>query len=95
MYTITYHSSIKKDFRKAGKDFGAYVLSTVAVSLREDPTIGNKMRGFTENMWRYRFHFRGVSYRICYIVKNKQLQILVVAIGKRADIYKTLSQRMK
>jgi mRNA interferase RelE/StbE len=61
----------------------------------ENPHVPSaRLRGATN---RYKIKLRGVGYRLVYEVLDKEIVVLVIAIGRRerAEIYKTASRRSR
>ena len=42
---------------------------------------------------RYKIKLRGVGYRLVYQVRDKELLVLVIAIGRRDEVYDIADQR--
>jgi mRNA interferase RelE/StbE len=84
-YRLLYLPRVRKDLRKL--DPG--LRSTVRKALEQivaDPDIGKPLHYSLKG-----YHsFRTSSYRIIYRIRRKEIQVLVVMIGHRREVYQAL-----
>ncbi len=86
MYEILYRHSVRNDLKKLPLSARRDATKTI-LSLAKKPYPGGcaKLSGL-KNTYRIR---RGV-YRIVYSVENNQLVIIIIRVGHRKDVYKSL-----
>lgn len=85
VYKIEFKESAKKSFAKLEKNVQKRIFEFLDKKVRHDPTIYREpLHGDKKGLWKYRIG----DYRIVCQINNKQLLVLVVAIGHRREIYK-------
>lgn len=84
-YAIIWHEDAVKDLKKIDKDQTRTIIKKVEQYLARDPyRLGKSLTGHLSGFFRYRIG----KYRVIYIIKEDELIILVLKIGKRDKIYK-------
>ena len=56
----------------------------------QQPRMGQPMRGAPD---RYKIKLRDVGYRLVYEVRERQVVILVIAVGRRTEAYEAMKRR--
>ncbi len=89
-WTIEYIKSVQKTVKKIDpptrKRIRKYLENHVA-TLKEPRQLGKQLKGQFSELWRYRIG----DHRVICEIQDDKLVILVVRIGSRKNIYKTLS----
>jgi len=91
MYKIEFAKSFVKDFKKTPKEVQNIVIDKWIPRLQKDPSIGQrfvgkKLKGFLKLAFRYKKN----DYRIVFKVYNKEIKIVLIAIGSRENFYRHL-----
>lgn len=55
-----------------------------------DPHCGQPLKNELEGLWRYRV----ATYRIVYRIHSHQIEVVVIAIGPRSNIYNNLCDNL-
>ena len=84
-YKVTFKKSVAKDFRSIPNQDVRRILSRID-NLQEDP----RAVGCTKLSGQERYRIRLGVYRIIYEILDEKLLILVVKIGHRGSIYKSM-----
>jgi len=88
-WQIKFTHEAKKQLRKLGKPDAKRITNFLSQRLaeRDDPRqLGIALQGSKQgNLWRYRVG----DYRIIANIEDECLQVLVVRLGHRRDIYRT------
>lgn len=85
-YRIEYKSSVKKELRKLAKSDRAAIIHKIELlKAKPRPEGSAKLRGSTDL-----FRIRHGDYRIIYQIQKSVLIIIIIRIGHRREIYKTL-----
>lgn len=85
-YKLLYKQSVEKDLRKLLALHRAQVVEKIlALTSEPRPNGAVKLSG-SLNLYRIRYG----DYRIIYQINNEQLAILVVKVGHRREVYRTL-----
>ncbi len=83
-YDILWHENALKDLKKIDKDQARSIIEKIEQYLVKDPyRLGQPLTGHLKGLFRYR---KG-KYRVIYNIKEEELIILVLKIGKRDGIY--------
>ncbi|NBD31945.1 MAG: type II toxin-antitoxin system mRNA interferase toxin, RelE/StbE family [Cyanobacteria bacterium] len=86
MWKIEWEKKALKDVKKLDKTARKRIVSYLEerVLAEQNPyQIGKPLQGTKLGLWRYRVG----NYRIICQIKDKELIVLVVAVGHRKDIY--------
>lgn len=91
MYKIEFSKSFVKDFKKIPKQVQKVVFTKWIPRLQEDPNIGQRFIGKNlKNYFKLPFRYKKNDYRIVYQVHNKEIRVVLLAIGSRENFYKKL-----
>lgn len=82
-YSILFKVSVQKDFSTIPKSDALKILRRIE-SLADDP----RPRGCEKLTDRELYRIRQGRYRIVYSIHDKELHIVVIAVGHRKDIYR-------
>ncbi len=86
-YEVVYTPRAERLIR--GLDEGIRLLCLEAIRLlAEDPLRGKRLHGELKGV----FSYRTGDYRILYEVHQRQLRVLVLALGHRRDIYERIKR---
>ena len=83
MYEIIFRTPAKKFLKLLDKKSQKRILNKIG-QLSRNPRIGKKLTGNLKGLWR----LRQDNFRIIYRIKDQELIIYVLNIGKRENIYK-------
>ena len=87
-YSIKFSEAAQKDLKKLDREVAKRILRVLygRVANLEDPrSIGEALRG--EIFWKY-WKYRVGDYRIIAQITDKTLEILIIQIGNRREIYR-------
>lgn len=88
MYELRFKESVKKDFKHIGKEASARILNDIRQKLLPDPkAAGKPLKGQDGVLW----SFRVGDYRVLYVFDEKEVWVLVVRVGHRKEVYKSLT----
>jgi mRNA-degrading endonuclease RelE of RelBE toxin-antitoxin system len=93
MYEIRSSSAVKQDVRKLPREVVALVRDRYFPLLKENPLAGGALSGEFVGLRSFHFRNRSVEYRVMYRILEQDLEILIVMIGPRENIYKKLKYR--
>jgi len=93
MYRIIIPNSVKKDFKKLDKPLQRETLNLLK-SLAENPHQGEGLTGNYHNLFKLSYFCSGVHLRIIYRTMEQEMQMLVLLVGTRENIYKELKRRL-
>jgi mRNA interferase RelE/StbE len=82
-YSVFFRESVHKDLRAVPKADLARILERIA-ALAEDP----RPSGCEKLTGEERYRIRLGDYRIAYSVHNDRLEVWVVKVGHRRDVYR-------
>ena len=83
MYQVVLSRSAAKDLDKVNKKYKPHIFAAL-FDLRRDPYLGKKLKGKFQDYYSLRVGL----YRIIYKVYKKELNILVIRIGRRQEVYR-------
>lgn len=83
MFSIYFTDRAIKNLKKIPRQWKERILKAVD-GLKKDPYLGKKLCGELEGC----FSLRVWPYRIIYLIKQKEITIIVLDIGHRQNIYK-------
>jgi len=91
-YELAFLEEALKEWRKLDSVTRDQFKSKLAERLEHPKIPSARLHGSTD---RYKIKLRNAGYRLVYQVKDHELLVLVVAIGKRErnDVYKTALRR--
>ncbi|UCD10029.1 MAG: type II toxin-antitoxin system RelE/ParE family toxin [Dehalococcoidales bacterium] len=82
-YNIYFKESVEKDFRTIPKKDIITILQRIE-SLSSDP----RPPGVEKLTGQDRYRLRQGNYRIVYSVRDKELSVWIVRMGRRKDVYR-------
>lgn len=92
-YTVIVSPKFKREFRKLPKEIKEEAKKKLKM-LETRPYCGTRLKHKLSDF--YSIHFHKNKYRIIYIIEDKIVKILVLAIGKRTkDFYKKFERELK
>lgn len=83
MYRVLLSRLAEKDLEKVDKKYKPRIIAAL-FDLRKDPYLGKKLEG----KFRDFYSLRVGSYRIIYKIYQRELNIFVIRIGPRQEIYR-------
>jgi len=93
-YSIFYTSASKKDLKKISKEVIKIIIERHYPVLLNNPYNNKRLTNPFKNCWKYYFSYKGTEYRIIYQIFKKELQIIIILIGSRENLYKELKRRI-
>lgn len=84
-YRLSFKTSVAKDLRQIPKRDVQNILKRIE-GLADDP----RPSGSEKLSGQERFRVRQGTYRIIYEIKDQELVIMVVKVGHRRDVYRSL-----
>ncbi|PHS58516.1 MAG: type II toxin-antitoxin system mRNA interferase toxin, RelE/StbE family [Sulfurimonas sp.] len=93
-YKLTFHPKALKEFKKLNSSFREQFKKKLESRL-ENPKVSKDKLSAYDNV--YKIKLRTVGYRLAYKVLDKEILIIVLAVGQRKNskIYKLLQAREK
>ena len=91
-YELAFLDEALKEWRKLDNATREQFKAKLAERLRNPKIPSARLHGAKE---RYKIKLRNAGYRLVYQVKDRELLVLVVAVGKRErnDVYKVADRR--
>jgi mRNA interferase RelE/StbE len=91
-YDLAFLDEALKEWRKLDNATREQFKAKLAERLQNPKVPSARLHGAKE---RYRIKLRNAGYRLVYQVKDRELLVLVVAVGKRErnDVYKAAERR--
>ncbi len=95
MYNVYITKEVVKQCKKQGKAFKKEV-SKILVQLRESPILPQteKLTGELKYIYSYHFSYSGTTFRLCYLINEKEKTLTVIMVGPRENFYKILKQKI-
>lgn len=92
IYELSFHPNALDEWRKLGKSVRDQFKKKLAERLENPRVPGSRLSGQKDC---FKIKLRNAGYRLVYEVRDKQLVVLVVAVGKRerSAVYKAASHR--
>nr|WP_072773555.1 type II toxin-antitoxin system RelE/ParE family toxin [Desulfitobacterium chlororespirans] len=87
MYKVAFTEEAKKNLKKLDKPIALLILAWIRKHLEgcENPRQqGKALKGNLDHKWRYRIG----DYRLLAEINDRQITILIVAVGHRKEVYK-------
>lgn len=93
-YKLLFDKKALKEWEKLGDTIRQQFKKKLAERLENPCVIADKLRGFADL---YKIKLRTSGYRLVYQVKEQEITIIVVSVGKRErlEAYKNAAQRME
>jgi len=85
MYQIKFTPTAKKSIKQIDKKYHSAFAKAID-RLSVDPTTGIPLTGKLKGFWKLRFS----RYRIIYLMKKRQLIIVILDVGHRKEIYRKI-----
>ncbi len=79
-YNLRFHVEAKKEWDKLGATIRAQFKKKLAERLENPHAPASRLHGASD---RYKIKLRGVGYRLVYEVRDSELVVSVIAVGKR------------
>ena len=83
MYKVLIDKKVLKDLRKIDKKYREKIIKTIEEKIAKDPYIGKKLLGDLSDFYRYRVG----DYRIIYLIFDDRIEIEIVKVGHRKEVY--------
>jgi len=84
MYKVVLDKKVLKDLKQIDKKEQIKIIETIENRLARDPFIGKRLAGNFSEYYRYRVG----NYRIIYLIYQMKIEIEIIKIGHRKDVYK-------
>jgi mRNA-degrading endonuclease RelE of RelBE toxin-antitoxin system len=91
MYSVDFSPAARRLFKKFDKHIKEEILKQ-AEQLAQQPMIGKPLEGRFSRYRSLHFSYKGVAYRIAYIVKTELQSVLILLADKRENFYKRLEE---
>lgn len=88
MYEVILHPDAQKAYAKADTSL-AKKISRCLQQLEQNPRLHPNIKALKGDYLGY-YRYRVGDYRIIYLIENEMIQVLVVAIAHRSEVYKML-----
>lgn len=91
-YSLYFHPKALKEWDKLGSNIKEQFKNKLKERLETPKIPKDKLSGYDDV---YKIKLRNIGYRLAYEVKDDEIIVLVLAVGKREDhkIYKSLQGR--
>lgn len=91
-YELAFLAEALKEWRKLDATIRDQFKARLAERLQEPKVASARLHGAKE---RYKIKLRSAGYRLVYEVRNRELIVLVVAVGKRErnEVYRNAARR--
>ena len=91
-YELNFHPDALDEWRKLDKSVREQFKKKLAERLENPRVPASQLSGHKD---RFKIKLRNAGYRLVYEVRDKQLVVLVVAVGKRESnaVYKSAARR--
>jgi len=83
MYKVILDKKVLKDLKKIDKKEQIKIIDTIENKLANNPFIGKKLIGNLSEFYKYRIG----NYRIIYSIFQEIVEIEIIKIGHRKDVY--------
>lgn len=92
-YELVFKEEALKEWKKLDSHLQAVFKNKLAECLKEPHICGSLLRGMKDC---YKIKLRGAGYRLVYQVRDKELVVVVIAVGKRDKniVYKVAKSRL-
>ena len=93
IYKLAFNDKARKEWNKLSPNVKDQLKRKLIERLKNPKVVSAKLRGFKNC---YKIKLRTVAYRLVYQVKDSELVVIVVAIGKRENnlVYNSLDKRL-
>lgn len=94
MYKAEASKSFEKDLKKIPKEVVKEIVDRWIPYLQENPHRGERMHGKSlRAFWKLPFRFKRNDYRLVYQIYEREIVIVLLAIGSRENFYKRIERR--
>ena len=83
MYKVLIDKKVLKDLRKIDKKYREKIIKTIEKKIAKDPYIGKKLLRDLSDFYRYRVG----DYRIIYLIFDDRIEIEIIKVGHRKEVY--------
>lgn len=83
MYKVTIDKKVIKDLKKINTKEQIKIIDTIENKIAKEPFNGKRLVGNLSDFYRYRVG----SYRIVYLIFGNKIEIEIIKIGHRKDVY--------
>ena len=83
MYKVQIDKKVLKELRKIDKKYREKIIETIEGKIAKNPYIGKKLLGELSDFYRYRVG----DYRIIYLIFDDRVEIEIVKVGHRKEVY--------
>ncbi len=92
-YELAFKDEALKEWKKLDSHLQELFKNKLAERLKEPHIPGSLLRGMTDC---YKMKLRGAGYRLVYQVRDTELVVVVIAVGKRDKdlVYKVAKKRL-
>ena len=92
-YELAFKDQALKEWRKLDSHLQDLFKNKLSERLKEPHIPGSLLRGMIDC---YKIEIRGTGYRLVYQVRDKELIVVVIAVGKRDKnlVYKVAQKRL-
>lgn len=87
LQTATFKKQIKKLHQNQKKE-----LDSVIRQLVKDPTLGEMKKGDLNGVRVYKFHIQNQLTLLAYEIHEKELQLILLALGSHENFYRNLKR---
>ena len=84
MYKVLFDKRVLKDLKRIDKQHQKEIIEAIEKKLAQDPYVGKRLLGDLSGLYRYRVG----KYRIIYAIYEERIEIEVIKVGHRREIYK-------
>ncbi|BBG65336.1 RelE/StbE replicon stabilization toxin [Hydrogenimonas sp.] len=84
MYEVVLDKKVLKDLKQIEKKDRIKIVETIEDKLAKNPFIGKRLAGNLSEYYRYRVG----NYRIIYLIYETEVEIEIIKVGHRKDIYR-------
>lgn len=92
-YTVIIPNSVKSDLKSLDKKVQKKILEIIK-QIAERTEEGEKLSSPLEALYKIKFSFAGIQYRIIYRIDELQMVICLILVGTRENFYLKLKQRL-
>ena len=83
MYRVVLDRKVLRDLKQIDKKEQIKIIETIENRLAKDPFIGKRLAGNLSEYYRYRVG----NYRIIYLIYQDKIEIEIIKVGHRKDVY--------
>ncbi len=91
-YRLKFFKSALKEWKKLDPVVKNQFKKQLERRLENPHVVTSRLRGY-KNL--YKIKLRSLGYRLAYVVKEKEITIFVVSVGRRDKIYELLKDKLR